>query len=202
MIRKLDRHGAGQATAAGRRRFPVGTSVAAGMLGLLALTAAGPATLAAATEAAPTAVVAAATAERPAGWVDVTDEQSGVTVALPGEAEPVAVPHGRAYAPEGAHVGLVVVDLPEGQEVDLTQVIDTVAPQSGVKVLESEPTTVDGHPALDAVIAQQGGGSGKALVRAISTEGHVIVLVTAAEDGDTDAVADTHRQLLAGVRLP
>lgn len=170
-----------------RRRAPVGTLIAAALLGLLALLGAGP-------------VVAPVAARQ--DWVEVTDAPSGVTVALPGAAEATTVPYGRAYAPEGGDVAFAVLDVPIPAGVDLAGAVGTVAPTLGVTIVESTDTTVEGHPAVDAVVAvDRDGVSGTALVRAVVADGYVVVLVTRAASPEDPAAADLHRKLLDGARL-
>lgn len=188
------------------RRPRAGTWIVAALFGLLAtVLAAAPAAAAslpahvAAAPAAPGTIPAHVAAQQ--GWVDVTDEPSGVTVALPAAAAPVAVPYGRGYAPKGADIGFAVVDVPSALTPDLSDLLDTVAPGFGVTVIDSRATEVGGRRALDAEVAVDTAGvRGTALVRAVVTDGHVVVLVTAAEPGDA-AAADRHRRLLAGARF-
>lgn len=174
------------------RRPPVGTWIVMALFGLFALLVAA---LPAAAAPGPVRVAAQQ------GWVDVTDEPSGVTVALPGAAAPTAVPFGRAYAPDGANVGFGVVDVPGPLTPDLGDLLDTVAPGLGVTVVQSRATEVDGHRALDAEVEFDTAGlTGTALVRAVVTDGYVVVLATVAQPGDTAAAAQ-HQRLLAGAEL-
>ncbi|MGD9531869.1 MAG: hypothetical protein AB7V44_34425 [Pseudonocardia sp.] len=172
-------------------RMPVGTWITAALLALVALLGAGPGI-----------ANAAATTPAQSGWVDVTDAPSGVTVALPGEADPVEVPFGRAYAPDGADVAFAVVDVPTIPGLGLDTVLDSVGPGLGVTVVESQETTVDGRDALDAVVAvDREDAQGTALVRAVLDDGHVIVLATRATDASDETARALHQRLLAGLRF-
>lgn len=169
-------------------RIPVGTWITVAVLGLFALLG-GPA-------------IGTVANTAPAGWVDVVDAPTGVTVALPGAAEATDVPFGRAYLPAGDEVAFAVVDVPTLPGIGLATVLDTLAPRFGATVVESTETTVDGRDALDAVITVDNDqAQGTALVRAIVDDGHVVVLVTRAADAADAQAQALHQQLISGARL-
>jgi hypothetical protein len=144
-------------------------------------------------------------------WMDVTDQPSGVSVKLPGQATPQDVSRsvdgksikGRAYRVVTGDNAIIFIvwDVP-GSQFDLEKAIQDDATRGGI-ISSSQKTTVDGRPGLDARITIT--VSGIRLVsfsRYIAADTHVVLLATTGPVADEKAVKQLHQQLLAGVRIP
>jgi hypothetical protein len=141
-------------------------------------------------------------------WSPVRDAASGVSGLLIG-AEPDELPDGAAAgvgyrstgAPGGAitHLSITPVSTPR-QVADLRYDTERVAAQKGGTLVGATPTTVGGHPALDARIefTTADGAPAVILLRVIATDRHVIGLHTFGPRS-ADRVVGQVQQLTAGM---
>ncbi|WP_407288978.1 hypothetical protein [Streptomyces sp. BP-8] len=148
-------------------------------------------------------------------WAEVTDPPSGVTARLPGEVKVTESndPHCRMYSALTAdtHVVFAVCDLPEtptmeGLHETAKGGTDSFRKNSGNVAIKSSTreTEFDGHPTLELRLSTKEGGpdSPVGAFRYIADDSRVIAAETVAYAQNEKSLNSTHKQLIAGIRIP
>jgi len=149
-------------------------------------------------------------ADRPAGWVTVTDEPSGATFLLPDPTEPLkdtAVTEDggevelRNYAvttDDGIEVGFNIIETP-GDSYDLEAGIAGVANTLGGEILSSEDTDLLGHHAVDVEMSY--GDDMFVVFTLISTEDYVMQTLASGPESERPAIEATFEQLTESLEV-
>lgn len=149
-------------------------------------------------------------ANRPAGWVTVTDEPSGATFLLPDPTEPLkdtAVTEDggevelRNYAvttDDGIEVGFNIIETP-GDSYDLEAGIAGVANTLGGEILSSEDTELLGQHAVDVEMSY--GDDMFVVFTLISTEDYVMQTLASGPESERPAIEATFEQLTESLEV-
>jgi hypothetical protein len=149
-------------------------------------------------------------ADRPAGWVTVTDEPSGATFLLPDPTEPLkdtAVTEDggevelRNYAvttDDGIEVGFNIIETP-GDSYDLEAGIAGVANTLGGEILSSEDTELLGQHAVDVEMSY--GDDMFVVFTLISTEDYVMQTLASGPESERPAIEATFEQLTESLEV-
>lgn len=145
------------------------------------------------------------------GWVTVTDEPSGVRIALPegahpsaetaadADGSPVALRQYAATAAGGAvEVGFTVLDT-EGGSYDLDTGVREVASSLHGQVVSARPTDIDGHAALDVEVSY--GSDNIVLFQLVEADDHVLQPLVAGPASRRDVMEKTYQQLTGSLDI-
>lgn len=150
-------------------------------------------------------------------WAEVADDQSGITVRLPGEVEVVEFGESscRDYSAEATdtHVGVLftVCDVQEAPKMsDLHAAANgatsSFRKESGNVAINSSvrETEFDGHPTLDLLLSvkEVGPDSKIGAYRYIADDSHFIIAQTVADAQNEKSLNATHKRLISEIRIP
>lgn len=149
-------------------------------------------------------------ADRPAGWVTVTDEPSGATFLLPDPTEPlkdtavtedggeVELRNYTVTTDDGIEVGFNIIETP-GDSYDLEAGIAGVANTLGGEILSSEDTELLGQHAVDVEMSY--GDDMFVVFTLLSTEDYVMQTLASGPESERPAVEATFEQLTESLEV-
>ncbi|MFJ9479420.1 hypothetical protein ACIRRI_31095 [Streptomyces mirabilis] len=149
-----------------------------------------------------------------AKWVDTTDKPSGITVKLPGKAEPAKssltldskTVEIRLYKVE-AEKKRLLFEVADTSGIDAKSGLDpairgVAVPLSGT-VTSNRSLTVAGHPTRDGRITFTSDGvKSVVLVRAIATDGHMVLLAAGGPAANEKDVNQLYQHLTSSLHIP